>query len=147
MATGLDIKVNYVDFRNASGEITQVDDRARLGVSIPAEDLMTLNVSAFNGNGDGVKQVGETPRPLLSILTYTPITGSADLLFTDRNGQASKTNLTLHEFYAIILPPDGQMASNYQLTLGGTTYHGVLHVENPRPGSSHSMIVGISPIP
>ena len=112
-----------------------------------ADDHITLNVFAFNDDGDGVRQTGEIPFAGLAILVYVPSTGMADLLFTGADGTASKADLPPYPFYVITLPPEGMVASNHPLVLESTTYHGVLHVKNPAAGSSHNMNVGIIPDP
>ena len=106
-------------------------------------EYVELNVSAFNDDGDGIRQNNETPYTGLPILTYTQETGIADLLITDADGLATKTDLTPNSFYVITLPPEGQVASTNQYTLAGTTYSGVMYVENPSNGSTHTMDVGI----
>ena len=108
---------------------------------------VTLNITAFHDGGDGIRQEVERPFASLSILIYIPSQDMVDLLFTDANGMVSKTDLTSDPFYVIILPPEGHAASNYPLTLAGTTYNGVLYVENPTSGSSYNMDVGIKPDP
>ena len=111
-------------------------------------EYVKLDVSAFNDdNGNAVRDATETPHAGLLILTYTPSTRIVDLLITDMNGTAFKTDLTPNSFYAITLPPEGQVASTNQFTLGGTTYNGVLYVENPSNRSTHTMNIGIKADP
>ena len=110
-------------------------------------DNVTLNILAFDDDGDGIREAGEAPLPGITILTYVPATGLTDVLITGADGTASKIDLPPSSFYAIALPPEGKVASSHPLPLRDSTHYGVLDVKNPAPGSTHQMNLGIKQDP
>ena len=110
-------------------------------------DNVTLNILAFDDDGDGIREAGEAPLPGIIILTYVPASGLTDVLITGADGTASKSDLLPSSFYAIALPPEGMMATSHPLSFGDSTHYGVLDVKNPAPGSTHFMNLGIKQDP
>ena len=105
---------------------------------------VTLRIFAYDdSNGNGIRDVNEEPYPDIQILTYTPMNEDIYLLVTGLDGTISKTYQKSDSFYAIVLPPEGKIASTHSLILGDITYNGVLYVDNPQLGSTYSMNVGI----
>ena len=112
-----------------------------------SKDPVTLDINVYNdANGNAARNLGETPLQGLLVLTYVPSTGEAGIVFTDSGGSATKDDLPPAEFYAIALPQPEYTATTNQFDLLGTTYYGVLHVEDPQAGSTHVMEIGITPI-
>ena len=85
-ATGLDIEVNYVDFRDASGEIIEVGDSAGVRANTGSVSLdrtvypVPFGVADdFDANGHGTPTTGSTERSLFPIhqsgLSDTPSRG------------------------------------------------------------------------
>ena len=107
---------------------------------------VTLSVSAYvDSDGDGIRDEDEEPYSDILVLTYVSITDEVDLLITDMNGMASKTYLESDSFYVIVFPLEDKVYSTHQVTLNGTIYNGIIHVENPQQGSVYFMNVGIIP--
>ncbi len=105
---------------------------------------VTLNIQAFNdADGDGTRDKVETDMPGIAILTYTPSTKDAEILITGADGTVSKTDLSADSFWVIALPPNGTIVTTDSYDLEDTTYQGVLEIDDPEPGSVHTMSLGI----
>ena len=130
---------------SVSADQSETADLPLTPVSVP--DFVTLEISAYNDNNwDRMRNGSDDAYSGLMLLTYTPNTQEVDLLFTDSDGMIS-ASLTVDSFWVISLPPDGKVASTHLHTLDNTTYKGVLYVENPAPGSTHLMEIGIQDDP
>ncbi len=116
----------------------------RIDNTAPTEKLVTLNISAWNdSDGDGIRDIGETAAPNILIITHTSATNQSNLLFTGTDGTVSRDDLPAETFYAIAVPPDGKTASTHPFEFGNSTIYGVLKVDDPTPGSTHQMELGI----
>ena len=131
--TGESAIVVVVDAPNANNQ----DD-------VPPVTYVTLNVMAFTDeNGDGTMDDTEIPLSDLMVMTYTPSTGETDILITGEDGTISKSDLTPDSFYVLVLPPPNHSVTTNPFTINDTIYYGIIYVENPTPGSVHSIDIGI----
>ena len=94
--------------------------------------FVTLQVNAWHDvDGNGVRGADESGIPNIYVLIYHPI---LELLVTNSDGTAIKTDLPASEFSAVAVSPDGYN----ELSKSAST----LHVSNPVNGSTYTMNLG-----
>ena len=111
---------------------------------VTSEDFVTLNVTSYNdSNGNGIRDRGERSFPGVEVTVYTYTTNQLELITTDSNGVATKSDLVYADWQAQVRVPVGYVVTSPIDSV--TTIPGVLTVDDPAPGSTFNMEIGLAP--
>ena len=123
---------------------------------VPPKDLVTLEVIVYHdANQNGLIDVGEsTIEGVKGLYVHTYSIGDVAFIVPDADGRATVDDLVPEDF--ALLAMESKLASeygyawvttNYERDDGVTDFDSTVSVvENPAPGSTHTMLVGMMPI-
>ena len=117
---------------------------------VTPDEAITINITAYSDdNANGTKDAGEAGVSGVRVTVYTYSTNELEAVSTGSDGTVSKSDLVPADIYVVVDPiPEGYLraTSPIHVTDDGELL-GQLVLDDPTPGSVHSMEIGLVPAP